>query len=69
MRNLWDDLFLTLSLSHRPAEQGEYDDETVYGNIKHQQLGAMGNAGERWESYWHTNTLLRTADQQESPKK
>ena len=69
-RNL--DLFLhSLSVCelHRPSEQGEYDEETVYGNIQHQQLGAMGNAGERWESYWKTNTLLRTDDQPQSPKK
>lgn len=53
---------------HRTVE-GEEDDETIYGNIQHQRLGAMGNAGERWESYWKTETILRTADQKQSPKK
>jgi len=58
----------TSILTHRTIE-GKEDDKTIYGNIQHQRLGAMGNAEERWESYWKTETILRTADQKQSPKK
>lgn len=46
----------------------EANGEDIYGNIQHQRLGAMGGAGERWESYWKTETLFRT-DETSSPKK
>ena len=38
----------------------KYRDEEIYGNLLYTKAGAMGNAGERWESYWKTRTLLRT---------
>ena len=40
----------------------QYRDEEIYGNLLFTKEGAMGNAGERWESYWRTNTLWRTQD-------
>lgn len=41
----------------------QYRDEEIYGNLLFTKEGAMGNAGERWESYWRTNTLWRMQDQ------
>ena len=56
--------------SHRQANRvtgdqsnARYRDEEIYGNLLYTKDGAMGNAGERWESYWKTQTLLRTKDQ------
>ena len=44
--------------------------EIIYGNLQHQKVGAMGNAGRRWESYWQTQTLFRTAEpESDSAKK
>ena len=42
----------------------QYRDEEIYGNLLFtKEGGAMGNAGERWESYWRTNTLWRDQGQ------
>ena len=40
-------------------EEAEPESE-IYANIAHHRAGAMGNAGERWQSYWQTRTLIRT---------
>ena len=43
-----------------------YRDSEIYGNLPFTKEGAMGNTGERWESYWRTRTLLRTPEQGQS---
>ena len=41
----------------------EYRDDEIYGNLPYTREGGMGNTGQRWESYWKTQTLLRSPDQ------
>ena len=41
----------------------EYRDDEIYGNLPYTREGGMGNAGQRRESYWKTQTLLRSPDQ------
>ena len=36
------------------------EEESIYANTAHSHGGAMGNAGQRWESYQQNRTLLRT---------
>ena len=50
----------TTSIKSRATQ---YRDEDIYANLPFTNEGAMGNAGERWESYWRTNTLWRMQDQ------
>ena len=46
---------------------GQYRDSEIYSNLPYvKEGGALGNAGERWESYWKTHTLLRTQNQGQS---
>lgn len=45
----------------------QYRDDEIYGNLPYtKEGGAVGNAGERWESYWKTQTLLRSPDHGQS---
>ena len=39
---------------------GDPENESIYANTAHHHGGAMGNAGQRWESYQQNRTLLRT---------
>jgi hypothetical protein len=39
----------------------------MYANFAHHRAGAMGNAGERWQSYWENKTLIRTRTQESDP--
>jgi hypothetical protein len=47
------------SVNHRQTDIESSDD--IYANFQHQQAGAMGNAGQRWMSYWQNRTLIRTS--------
>lgn len=40
-----------------------YQDDEIYCNLPYTKEGGMGNTGQRWESYWKTQTLLRSPDQ------
>lgn len=42
-----------------PSINGDLE-SGIYANTAHYRGGAMGNAGQRWESYQQTRTLLRT---------
>jgi hypothetical protein len=46
----------------------EYRDDEIYCNLPYTKEGGTGNTGQRWETYWKTQTLLRSPDQgQRSP--
>ena len=36
------------------------EESVLYCNAAHYRLGAVGNAGERWESRQNTDTLFKT---------
>lgn len=38
----------------------EDDDEPIYGNMNFKWQGK--NAGDRWENYWKTKTIMRGID-------
>ena len=40
-----------------------YRDDEIYCNLPYTKEGGTGNTGQRWESYWKTQTLLRSPDQ------
>ena len=54
----------TPTVGHAPQEgleeeEEEFrDDGVIYSNMEHYRLGAMGNAGQRWESRQKTSTLF-----------
>lgn len=41
----------------------DYQDDEIYCNLPYTKEGGTGNTGQRWESYWKTQTLLRSPDQ------
>ena len=49
--------------SESDQSRTRYQDDEIYCNLPYTKEGGMGNAGERWESYWKTQTLLRSPDQ------
>ena len=63
-------LHTSRSTPQRQADHPSHfeDDEVIYGNLDYSKLGAKGNAGERWESYWKTTTMLRSPQHEEEKK-